>query len=187
MAIWQFNTELLPIREVMKAYNGIVPKKLEIIEEIKQIEPSQDEQLQEKVEEMIDTFNLYWSESQLNIDSIIPLIDEMLGKTDFSGKDFYTWGKSDSNYIFIAFNEANRNISRVEILIDLRYQPKKFVLEFLKLADIMKAVILDVKGRLYEPKYNLLKESIEDSNAYKYVKNPNQFLTDLESGKILPE
>lgn len=71
--------------------------------------------------------------------------------------------------------------------LDLRQIDKGFVGKFLSLATRFDCLLMDRQGRLYEPTIENLFDSIQLSNANRFIDDPTQFLDDLSKGIETPE
>ena len=59
-----------------------------------------------------------------------------------------------------------------------------FLKEILELANKYKMMLLDRIGNLFNPDFNEMKKYIKISNNFKFIKNPQKFLEDLNNGEI---
>lgn len=182
MAIWQYMLWLLPRNEFLKANGGSLPFYWDLITKLREMDEN-PELYRPQIEIIHKAIALYWAASEYNkIDYIGGLIDGFIERKPFErslverepylGTGFYSWGIEGRNYIFITFNYETQIVQNIEIFIDLRYYPKAFANNVLRLANDLDCLIMDFdNGKVFEPKYENLKQEVEKSDAYKFIMN----------------
>lgn len=119
--------------------------------------------------------------------------DFFFGKLDtfiersWSLNQFQSWGPSDKSDIGVTYNLDKNVIVHIRFRLDLRGDINCFLIPFLAICRELDFLILDQNDNLFEPQINNFRESIENSNALKFVTDPMKFLEDFSNGKIKPE
>lgn len=119
--------------------------------------------------------------------------DILFGKLDtfiersWGLSQFQSWGASDKSDIGITYNLDKNVIVHIRFRLDLRGDINYFLIPFLAICKELDFLILDQNDNLFEPQINNFRESIENSNALKFVTNPMKFLEDFSNGKIKSE
>jgi hypothetical protein len=81
-------------------------------------------------------------------------------------------------------NVETGKIEEIQFRADLRENDLKFLQEMTALANKYDWLLMDVKGNLANPEIEEIIKLIKISNAYNFVKDPMNFLTELDEGKI---
>ncbi|MEN2400831.1 hypothetical protein GKZ90_0013680 [Flavobacterium sp. MC2016-06] len=134
--------------------------------------------------------NLYkyeWSDIfYLNKDFFFNKLDNFIERS-WSMNQFQSWGPSDKCDIGVTYNSDTNKIVHIMFRLDLRENINDFLIPFLTVCKESDFLILDQNENIFEPQIDNFKESIESSNALKFVTNPRRFIEDFSNGKIKPE
>lgn len=168
MAIWQFNLTAIPRKGILERY-GLIPKTLD-----------------RKSVKHVDL----WHSSDLDIAVIINRIDKIIKRADYGDENWVSWKtgtEEPDNDASLSLNEATKRIEDLNFRADLREKELAYLREVTSIARDYDWMLLDLKGNLVNPSKDEIIESIEKSNAYKFLSNPREFLADFADGKIEPE
>ena len=186
MAIYQYNINLIPRQSIIEKC-GFIPETLPIDNEAwskhwnsKSLEADYDFE---------DALNYpWWSKRKTDFKSIEPFIDSYTKPIEWSKHyaGIKTYGDNDTNDMSIDIADDGC-IENFSCRLDLRKFDDIFITNILKIAKQLDCLLMDRKGNLFEPYGEALWESIQQSNSYKFVDNPTDFLEKLSSGQIKPE
>lgn len=151
MAVWQFDTHLLPRDKIIETFGRIpdlVP--LNICESVQ-----------------------WWESAQLPPD-FDSLAAKLLPKGRHWSQDYRVWGTDDGDRIDV--HEEEGRVSGVLFRIDLRTLKVDFLEHILALARHCYCLLLTSEMRLIPPEIEPLKEEIRHSDALHFVTDPTGFL-----------
>lgn len=154
MAIWQFGFLIIPEMMVLKKYNGN-------LDDMKSI----------NFEDFTFWNGYYISES--SIEKISKIMNQIQSWSD----DIKQFGSLEETCIELLF-EKNRLIE-VSIRLDLRNLTSDILLTVIDFINDNNALILTQKGILLRPVVEDVIREIKKSDAYSFVKNPQEFLSSL--------
>lgn len=187
MAIWQFHIYIIPKKSLLNKYRQV---------------PTSLVMNKEGWNDYFQNFNLdtepgfedaltihWWLDLNINLNNFLPLA------TTFGGIQSWTqdadglrsFGDVDSNDFSICFNDQTNMVEEVSCRLDLRQIDRSFIDKVISLAIQFDCLLMDKKGRLYEPSILALLEAIKLSNANRFVGDPEKFLNDLSKGTLTPE
>lgn len=184
MAIYQFFMAAIPQKGARQHF-GKIPDKLEI-------------DFQKRTEDILgeeDEFDYFefvqhqcWKLAKINSKAIINQIDQKLNRANWGNdKESNNW-KTQTNGVdhdaWILINPEKNQIKEFTFRADLRQSKLQFLIEMVELAKDNALLLIDRKGNVVEPKIKEVIKLIKQSNALRFLEDPIQFFTDLESGKI---
>ncbi|SOD14601.1 hypothetical protein [Pedobacter xixiisoli] len=159
MAIWQFNIYFIPRQTLLEKY-GQVQTKLEF----------------EKA------FKIHWW-LNLNVDTkeLLPLLQQFGDLQEWTSKTdgLRSFGDTETNDISICFDNKTNKVEELSCRLDLRNVDKFFIKKVLSIATLYDCLLMDSRGRLFQPTIAALDESIQLSNATRFVDDSKQFLDDF--------
>ena len=167
MAIWQFNIYFIPRQTLLDKY-GQLPTELEFE----------------------DALTIHWW-LNLNLDTnkILPLLHQFGDMQEWTSRTegLRSFGDTKANDISICYDNKTDKVEEISCRLDLRSIDKHFVDKVFSIARQFDCLLMDVKGRLFQPSVAELADSIQLSNAKRFVTDPRQFLDDLSKGRVSPE
>jgi hypothetical protein len=187
VAIWQFHIYFIPRQSLFDKY-GHVPILLEIDTDCwRDYIQSGDLEGEPDFEDALTVH--WWLHLNLDIKNLLPTL-ELFGELQewtAQTEGLRSFGNADTNDISVCFDNETNNVEEVSCRIDLRQIDKGFIKNILSLATQFDCLLMDRKGRLYEPTFENLFETIQTSNASRFIEDPRQFLDDLSTGIVTPE
>jgi hypothetical protein len=184
MAIWQFNLTLIPKSALISKYNCI-PDELFIDKGGWENHFAKNDLEEAYNFEDALTIN-WWDKSIITISQLFPVLKNIpQSQSDIDGLKYF--GDADTNNICISLKENTNQIDEVSCRIDLRKLDKNFINSVFSLARQFDCLLMDRKGRLFEPTRDDLIERVKLSNSYRFITNPEKFLNDLSDDLISPE
>lgn len=166
MATWQFDSIAVPRKTVLTKFSAI-PHKLDM-EEFSSID--------------------WWSGINVfkaTLHNIVPLAPETK-KELIQGVE--TWGEEDGNRIDVGYSKKDK-VQEITIRIDVRDCSEKFILDLMSFLNELDCLIITETGFVVDPKetqkkgqnfFFLMLTQINDSNAKKFVDDPEKFLKNLK-------
>ncbi|MEK6482555.1 hypothetical protein WJR50_33815 [Catalinimonas sp. 4WD22] len=171
MAIYQFYLAVIPKKGLLKLHKQI-PKKLNI--NIK------DDCIESEAE-------IYWDLERVAPNGITEKIDKIVSRANWGNNEFNfnwkTYTKRLDNDAWIAINEKTGTINEFSFRADLRELNLLFLMNMIELGKQYDWIFMDNKGMLSNPEIEEVKVQIRKSNAYRFLKDPKNFLEDMDSGK----
>lgn len=186
MAIYQFYIATIPKKGIIEFF-GKVPKKLKV-----DFKKRTENFLNDDIEDEFDYFefvqNKCWNLAKINSQEIISQLDQILERADWGNdKESNNWKTQNEdidNDAWILTNADQNQILEFTFRVDLRQSELKFLIEMIELSKENELLFIDNKGILVEPKIENVMQLIKNSNALKFIENPNKFLKDLGEGII---
>lgn len=167
MAIWQFNIYFIPRQTLLDKYGQILTEL-----------------------EYDDALTIHWW-LNLNLDTnkLLPLLQQFGDLQEWTSRTegLRSFGDSEANDISICFDSKTDKVDELSCRLDLRQIDKNFVDKVFSIATQFDCLLMDCRGRLFQPTVKALVESIRLSNANRFVADPRQFLDDLSKGIVTPE
>src|SRR6266498_3271921 len=159
MAVWQFDLLLISRGNVISLF-GVVPPLLEEID-------------LEKVES--------WKVVLLDI-NCEELFSSFVSVDESWSPEIQMWGEENGNRVEVV--GAIDQPESIFIRIDARELNDRFLHGVVKAAERLDALLLLIENmKVIEPRLHLLKESVNCSNAKRWVDNPTKFIKSIRSGK----
>jgi hypothetical protein len=185
MAIYQYNIDFLPRQSIVDKY-GQIPQHLFIdhVAHEKHWDKPSDSEF-----DFEDALTIrWWDNVNSKFSDIEPLMNVFTKPIDRSGvhSDTKRYGDDQTSDIFISLT-AESFINEFSCRIDLRVIDKAFIENLFIVAKRLDCLLMDRKGNLFEPTFDKLIENIKQSNSFKFVSNPTDFLDKLSTGQIKPE
>lgn len=159
MATWQFDFHLIPRKKLLALF-GEMPSSLD--------------------EETFNTVE-WWKDSPLPADYENIIASFLPGGKSWS-PNLRMWGEEDGNRMDI-FNDVGY-MDSIFVRVDVRTHNDQFLEGIIKFADYIDAVIVTEEDRVIEPRLNALVIQILESNAYRFVKDPQEFFESIRKGEI---
>lgn len=149
MAVWQYDISLVPHKAVVAAF-GFVPSHVSSAEV--------DRALWRSFRECSYDF-------EARISKFLPRI---------RGFEWKSWGSDDGNRIDV-FTSDNC-VEDVAVRIDVRNVSREFVDEVVQIAAEADCLFYDSRGKLLQPTLGALLSGIEQSDAWRFVRDPRSLL-----------
>ncbi len=164
MAIWQFNIYILPRQTLLDRYGQVIT------------ELDYEEAL---------TIH-WWLNLNLDTNEILPLLQHFGDLQEWTSRTegLRSFGDTESNEISICYDNKTDKVEELSCRLDLRQIDKNFIYKVFSIATQFDCLLMDSKGRLFQPTAAALAESIQLSNAKRFVTDPRQFLDDLSKGIV---
>ena len=158
MAIWQFAFHLLP-RESVEQHFGILPLMIKR-REFDQVK--------------------WWQEpySTLNLTGEF---SKFLSKAPSWSEDIEIWGKENEDRIDVV--RENGQLADLYVRVDVRKISFSFLMQVLGLAQKYNWLLLTQSNYVLFPSFGKLLSAIHRSDSFKFVENPQAFLTELEKSQ----
>lgn len=167
MAIWQFNIYFIPRQTLFDKY-GQVPTELEYE----------------------DALTIpWWLNLNLDTNNLMPLLQQIGDLQEWTSRieGLRSFGYTQANDISICYDNKTDKVEELSCRLDLRQIDKKFIDKVFSIATQFDCLLMDSRGRLFRPTVAAFAESIQLSNAKRFVTDPRQFLDDLSKGIVTPE
>ncbi len=131
----------------------------------------------------------WWLNLNLNIAELLPLLQQFGDIQEWTARteSLRSYGDTETNDISVCFDSNTSKVQELSCRLDLRKIDKEFIDKACYLATKFDCLFTDRQGRLFEPTIKALAETIELSNASRFVTDPGQFLEDLSLGIVTPE
>ncbi len=185
MAIWQYQLFVIPREALMKHFKSI-PDSLAIHKDtFKKMWDSFLQHDQDSDCESFDARNYnWWQHASIKSKNLINQIDELLPRdTLINSSDSVSWKGDSKNYndhdAFLAFDLKSGNVIDFGFRIDLRDNNSSSIISLLKICQDKDFLVMDSKGNLFEPRLDLLSDSIKKSRAAHYLNDPEDFFRKL--------
>ena len=167
MAIYQYFLAVVPLKGIKNKHSQ-VPETISV--------NSKSQYFESDVE-------LYWKEAEKDVDEFLPQIDNIVNRADWvNSKTSFNWKTySDKldNDASIYLNEETFKIEDFSFRADLREKGLIFLKNMIELGQRNNWMFMDRQGKLLKPDFEVIKESIKNSNAYKFLKDPKGYLDSL--------
>ena len=175
MAIWQFHIYFIPRQSLLDKY-GRVPTNLEMNKD------GWEDYIQkfdlDKEPEFEDAMTIqWWLNLNLHINELLPTLQKFgeLQEWTATAQGTRKFGDTETNDISVCFEHQTNKVQELSCRLDLRQIDKEFIKKALSLAAQFDCLLMDTQGRLYEPTIENLFDTIQLSNANRFVENPRQF------------
>ena len=167
MAIWQFNIYFIPRQTLLDKYGQILTEL-----------------------EYDDALTIHWWHNlNLVTNKLLPLLQQFGDLQEWTSRTegLRSFGDSEANDISICYDNKTDKVEELSCRIDLRQIDKNFIDKVFSIATQFDCLLMDSEGRLFQPSVAALADSIQLSNAKRFVTDPGKFLDDLSKGKVTPE
>ncbi len=127
---------------------------------------------------------IYWKEVEMKADDIVSKIDLIITRAKWGNdKTSINW-KAYTNQVdndaAIHLDEELLTIREFSFRADLREKDFIFLKNMIELGKENEWFFMDRKGKLMKPDFEEIKNSIRNSNAYSFLKNPIKFLENID-------
>lgn len=166
MAIWQYLLIVVPEKSIDNNYQCI----------FKNIKT-----------EFLPETNSFWENFEGDIPSIISELDQIIPKANWGNETYLNWkgnGNNDEdNDACICLSDDKTKIKEFQFRIDLRKASNitSVLHAILNLCKKNQFVLIDLKGQIFKPEMQYIRESLKSSNAMKFIADPIQFFENLEN------
>ena len=166
MAIWQYLLIVVPEKSIDNNYQCIFKNN--------------------KTEFLPET-NSFWKNFEGDIPLIISELDQIIPKANWGNETYLNWkgnGNNDEdNDACICLSDDKTKIEEFQFRIDLRKASNITTVlhAILNLCKKNQFVLIDLKGEIFKPEMQYIRESLKTSNAMKFIADPIQFFENLEN------
>ena len=131
----------------------------------------------------------WWHNLYLDTNKILPLLQQFGNLQEWTSRTegLRSFGDTEANDISICYDNKTDKVGELSCRLDLRQIDKNFVDKIFSIATQFDCLLRDSKGRLFQPTVAALADSIQLSNAKRFVTDPRQFLDDLSKGILTQE
>ena len=169
MAVYQYYLAVVPEQGIKKRHNKI-PNTIGVNTETGYFECDAE---------------IYWKEIQIKADNIVPKIDLIVKRADWgNGKTSFNWKtytEKVDNDASIFLDEKTLSIMEFSFRADLREKNFAFLKYMIELGKENEWLFMDRKGKLMKPDFEEIKNSIRNSNAHSFLKDPIEFLENIDT------
>lgn len=167
MAIWQFNIYFIPRQTLFDIYG-------EVLTEL-------------EYEEALSI--PWWINLHVNVGNLLPLLQQFGELQEWTSEinGLRSFGDDETNDISVSYNKRTEMVDDLSCRLDLRKIDRDFIAKVFSIATHFDCLLMDCKGKLFQPLIEELSESIQLSSANRFVTDPRQFLEDMSNGKVAPE
>jgi len=163
MAIYQFLIFIIPQKTIEQKFNGF-PEQIEF-------KPNNDERTRE-----------WWNGIKINIDELQKELDQIITRKSWGDKVDLVWKSEKEDFdhdVSIDFNENTRFIDEFQFRTDLTDCSLTFLNSMLKICQNNDWLLMDFNGNLSKPNLKDLLQLIKGSDAYRFLKDPIDFLESI--------
>jgi hypothetical protein len=187
LAIWQFHIYFIPRQSLVDKY-GHIPRQLEMDKEswsdyFKNSDLDTDPDFEDAL-----TIH-WWLNLNLNADDFFALLQQFGDVQEWTAStdSLRSFGDTETNDISVCFDSRTNKVQELSCRLDLRDIDRDFIDKVLSIATKFDCLLMDRQGRFFEPTIKALAETIQLSNARRFVTDPRQFLEDLSHGIVTPQ
>lgn len=168
MAVYQYYLAVVPKEGIQKRHDPI-PNKMNISIETGCFESDAE---------------LYWKEIGKIPDNIILQIDSIVKRANWGNSEtsfnWKTYTDKIDNDAFISLDKKSCEIKEFSFRADLREEGLTFLKKMIELGKENNWMFMDRKGELMNADFEEIKESIRNSNAFRFLNDPIKFLEKIE-------
>ena len=168
MAVYQYYLAVVPEQGIKKRHNS-TPNTINVSTETGYFKS--------------DT-KIYWKEIQKNADNIVPKIDLIVKRASWGNEktsfNWKTYTENVDNDASIYLDEETLTIREFSFRADLREKNFTFLKNMIELGKENGWLFMDRKGKLMKPDFEEIKNSIRNSNAHSFLKDPIKFLKSID-------
>lgn len=135
--------------------------------------------------EFLPETDSFWENFDGDIPSIISELDQIIPKANWGNETYLNWKgngqNEEDNDACICLNDDKTKIEEFQFRIDLRKPSNitNILQSILNLCEKHNLVLIDLKGKIFQPKLENVLGSIKASNATRFLNDPIQFFEDL--------
>ena len=171
MAVYQYYLAIIP-RQGIEKIHDLIPNEIRVSTETGYFESDAKK---------------YWKAVNLKADDLVSKVDSIVkrakwgnDKTSFHWK---TYTDQVDNDAAIYLDAESCTIKEFSFRADLRETDFTFLKNMIELGKENGWLFMDRKGKLMKPDFEEIKNSIRDSNAHRFLKDPIKFLEDISKKK----
>ena len=168
MAVYQYYLAVVPKDGIEKIHN-LIPNKIRVSVETGFFESDA---------------KLYWQEIEKKVDGIVSKVDLIITRSNWvnDGKSYNwkTYSEFVDNDASIYLDNESLTIREFSFRADLRETDFTFLKKMIELGKENYWMFMDRNGNLMNADFDEIKNSIRNSNALKFLKDPNKFIEDIE-------
>lgn len=154
MATWEYHIYILEKKEFLEVFGNVT-----------------------RIEDILDDDN-YWKNGNERYKEFSTYLSSILSKFEFWTDEIGFWGSKEKSKLEVGFN--NNDIDGIHLRLDLRdIEFIDFLKNILVFVEKFNLVMFDLKGDLLNPELRKIFDKIKESNPYKFVTNPHEFLENL--------
>ncbi len=167
MAIYQYYLAVVPQSGVLKQH-GVKPDSIEVGSATKYFESNTEG---------------YWKEVGVQGEGILPLMDKLLARTEWgNGKTTIFWkvySEELDNDASLELEDEMLTVKEFSFRADLREKNLDFLMKMIALGKENQWMFMDRTGKLMNPDFEEIKESILGSKSFRFLKDPIAYLDSL--------
>ncbi len=135
--------------------------------------------------EFLPETDIFWKNFNGDISSIISELDQIIPKANWGNETYLNWKgngqNEEDNDACICLSDDKTKIEEFQFRIDLRKPSNitNILQSILNVCEKHNLVLIDLKGKIFEPKLKDVLGSIKTSNATRFLNDPIQFFEDL--------
>jgi hypothetical protein len=168
MAVYQYYLAVVPKQGIEKRHD-IIPNEIGVSTETGFFESDAE---------------LYWKEIEEKADNIVSKIDLIVKRAEWGNdKKSYNWKTYNErldNDASIYLDKESLTIREFSFRADLREKNFAFLKNMITLGKENSWMFMDRKGKLMKPDFEEIKNSIRNSNAHSFLKDPIKFLENID-------
>lgn len=171
MAIYQYYLAVVPKQGIEKKHNTI-PNEIGVSTKTGFFESEAE---------------IYWKEVEMKLDNIISKIDLIVKRAKWGNDEttisWKTYTEQIDNDAEIYLDKESLTIRDFSFRADLREKDFTFLKNMIELGKENGWLFIDRKGKLMKPDFQEIKNSILNSDAHSFLKNPIKFLENIDNKK----
>lgn len=125
----------------------------------------------------------YWKEVGVQGEGILPLMDKLLARTEWgNGKTTIFWkvySEELDNDASLELEDEMLTVKEFSFRADLREKNLDFLMKMIALGKENQWMFMDRTGKLMNPDFEEIKESILGSKSFRFLKDPIAYLDSL--------
>lgn len=168
MAVYQYYLGVVP-KQGIKKKHGSIPDQIGVSMETEYFESDAE---------------IYWEEVEMKADDFITKIDLIVKRAkwgnDNTSYNWKTYSEDVDNDAYMNLDEKSLTIREFSFRADLREKKLFFLKNMIELAIENEWLFFDGKGKLMKPDFEEIKNSIKNSNAYRFLEDPIKFLENIK-------
>ncbi|MGV3612498.1 MAG: hypothetical protein ACO1N0_16185 [Fluviicola sp.] len=188
MALYQYTLFFIPKVALLGRY-GELPVQLEHNAEAWKEYWEQTKDFEDEPE-FEDAFSIaWWKGSTIHVDEVLPFAEKFGGVQDWTknSEGFRKYGESSTHDITVGYHEITRILEDLSCRLDIGQLNESILKTVIEIALTFDCLLMNSKAEVFEADVNELLKRIKDSNAARFMQDPNQFFDDFSSGKVEPE
>jgi hypothetical protein len=135
--------------------------------------------------EFLPETDVFWKNFNGDIPSIISELDQIIPKANWGNETYLNWKgngqNEEDNDACICLSDDKTKIEEFQFRIDLRKPSNitNILQSILNLCEKHNLVLIDLKGKIFEPKLENVLGSIKASNAISFISDPVKYFKNL--------